>query len=629
RSKPAGAVPAYQEGFIAFGSSSNGSVWTVVDADGTSNRHVVAPRIGRKIYAFRYSPDGRDIAVLAEGQLWAMAADTSNARKLADDAWSGPAWTPDGSSIVFGGSNAIKTVPLDGSRPPSAMFADDGCTDSAPQVTQRGFVFFHRTCDQGAASTLAVYRPGDAAPSDVSTHSLATVSPDGSRMLWLEQGSVINVASVGVFGTDAYQVEAPGRGAVAFDATGDVVIADRVESYCCNRSTFTAYSYRLSKIADYPHAATRTLAIGELGYDAPPIDVAQWVRGPSNLPVHPVVERIGGVDRVDTAVRASQWAYDDPTRPGRHATTAVLARSDTFPDALTGTALAIQAGGPLLLTPTGALDPAVGAELRRALAPGSTVYLLGGTAALGPAVADAVARLGFTPVRLGGADRYGTAAIVASAISGGHPKSVLLATGTAFPDALTAGVAAGQERYSVHNSGRAAGGVVLLTDGGVMPAATRAYLDGLSRVPGGTSVYAVGGPAARALDSAFPQWPGATKLVGVDRFDTAARVATSALFGRGVPGRSAVAGVATGLNFPDALAGGTLVGDQGGPLLLADAGGLTSPEQSAILTGRFTDVVVFGGPAAVSGPILTGIGNTAFGPNAWVAFVNRVAPPHL
>ncbi|NUP49098.1 MAG: hypothetical protein HOW97_17605, partial [Catenulispora sp.] len=28
RSKPAGAVPAYQEGFIAFGSSSNGSVWT-------------------------------------------------------------------------------------------------------------------------------------------------------------------------------------------------------------------------------------------------------------------------------------------------------------------------------------------------------------------------------------------------------------------------------------------------------------------------------------------------------------------------------------------------------------------------------------------------------------------------
>ncbi|NUR64082.1 MAG: hypothetical protein HOV87_36300 [Catenulispora sp.] len=43
--------------------------------------------------------------------------------------------------------------------------------------------------------------------------------------------------------------------------------------------------------------------------------------------------------------------------------------------------------------------------------------------------------------------------------------------------------------------------------------------------------------------------------------------------------------------------------------------------------GRPTDVVVFGGPAAVSGSVLTGTADAVFGPHAWDSFTNRVAPP--
>lgn len=50
---------------------------------------------------------------------------------------------------------------------------------------------------------------------------------------------------------------------------------------------------------------------------------------------------------------------------------------------------------------------------------------------------------------------------------------------------------------------------------------------------------------------------------------------------------------------------------------------------AAVTNGRYGDIVVFGGPAAVSSPILTGIGDVTFGPNAWATFANRVAPPRL
>lgn len=171
---------------------------------------------------------------------------------------------------------------------------------------------------------------------------------------------------------------------------------------------------------------------------------------------------------------------------------------------------------------------------------GATVYLLGGTAALSEQVEDDVEALGFRVVRYGGANRFATATIIAS--DGlGDPSTLLLADGSAFPDAVAAGAAAG-----------ANGGAVILTGAAPLPQETQDYLAANPTA----ARFAVGGPAAQAV-------PGATPLVGATRVETAVGVA------REFFDDPSVVGIATSEDFPDALAGGALIGQRGGPLLLS------------------------------------------------------------
>ena len=127
------------------------------------------------------------------------------------------------------------------------------------------------------------------------------------------------------------------------------------------------------------------------------------VRGPwTSAPPPPAVARIFGVDRVATAVAISTTAY-----PSGGAGAVVLARADAYPDALVGAPLAASVNAPLLLTSGAALPDSTKAELQRVLAPGKTVYLLGGTASIPASVSTELAALGYAVVRYGGVDRYG------------------------------------------------------------------------------------------------------------------------------------------------------------------------------------------------------------------------------
>ena len=69
---------------------------------------------------------------------------------------------------------------------------------------------------------------------------------------------------------------------------------------------------------------------------------------------------------------------------------------------------------------------------------GHTVYILGGTAAISPAVANALVALGYGVTRYGGADRFETATIIADQ-GLGNPSTILEAAGLDFPDAVIAG----------------------------------------------------------------------------------------------------------------------------------------------------------------------------------------------
>jgi putative cell wall-binding protein len=288
--------------------------------------------------------------------------------------------------------------------------------------------------------------------------------------------------------------------------------------------------------------------------------------------------RVSGADRFGTAIAASTAEF--PTAGSAGAV--VLARSDSYPDALVGSPLAKAKNGPLLFAAGGVLTPETTAEIQRVLPAGGTVYILGGTSAVPASVATTLTGLGFTVTRLSGADRYATAVAVAGAI--GNPGTVLLATGNNFPDALSAGPAAAH-----------LGGAVLLTNGSTLPSPVSAYL---TAHPG--TVYAIGGPATLAD-------PSATPLTGADRYATAAAVA-------GLFSSPTLVGVASGVTFPDALTGGAYEAHVGGPLLLTDPATLPG-STSSYLTGAKASIVttdIFGGSAAISAAVQTAIG-TALG----------------
>jgi YVTN family beta-propeller protein len=281
----------------------------------------------------------------------------------------------------------------------------------------------------------------------------------------------------------------------------------------------------------------------------------------------PIVTRFAGADRFATAAAISADAF-----PNNQADAVVLARADNYPDALVGAPLAAAKNAPLLFTSGVTLPAITKAEIERVLVRGKAVYLLGGAAAIPNQIVAQLTALGYSPIRIAGADRFATAVAVADAL--GDPTTVLLASGGGFADALAAGPAAAH-----------AHGVILLT-GDPMPSETVAYLAAhLGKV------YGIGGPAAAA------DWF-ATPIVGPDRFATAVLVAQQFF------SAPTHVGVASGATFPDALAAGAFMARIDGPLLLTTPTALAASPSTYISSETpITSADIFGGTAALSAAV--------------------------
>ncbi|WP_353509900.1 cell wall-binding repeat-containing protein [Intrasporangium sp.] len=89
--------------------------------------------------------------------------------------------------------------------------------------------------------------------------------------------------------------------------------------------------------------------------------------------------------------------------------------------------------------------------------------------------------------------------------------------------------------------------------------------------------------------------PSATRIGGADRFIVAA-AASASTFAPGAP----IAYIATGTNFPDALAAGPVGGHRGGPVLLTKTDQLVTPTINELKRLKPQRIVILGGPASVS-----------------------------
>jgi putative cell wall-binding protein len=143
------------------------------------------------------------------------------------------------------------------------------------------------------------------------------------------------------------------------------------------------------------------------------------------------VSRIAGADRYETAAMASAAAFAAPVP------VAFVATGRNFPDALVAAAAGARLGGPVLLVPGDAVPASVAAELTR-LQP-ARIRVLGGLGVVTDATLEALRAFSPDVDRIAGPTRYATAAAVSAAIHEPGLPSLDLATGTNFPDALSAG----------------------------------------------------------------------------------------------------------------------------------------------------------------------------------------------
>ena len=284
------------------------------------------------------------------------------------------------------------------------------------------------------------------------------------------------------------------------------------------------------------------------------------------------VTRLAGDDRYGTAAAISASRVVPP------ASNVYIATGENFPDALAAAPASGRAGAPLLLVRRDEIPEATANELRR-VDPGNIV-VVGGPASVSLAVEAQL--LTFTEgsvTRRAGSDRYATAAAVSAGMFWPQPPMVFIATGTDFPDALSAG-AQGVNR-----------GPMLLVTRDSVPEATAAELRRLRP----NTVAVVGGPSA-VSDQVVAQLRQITgvpvdRVAGPDRYATSAEV--SKVFTQ--PDTTDVF-LATGRNFPDALAGGAIAGIWGIPILLSDTRCVpdvvraevsrVSPERLFLLGGR-------------------------------------------
>lgn len=307
-------------------------------------------------------------------------------------------------------------------------------------------------------------------------------------------------------------------------------------------------------------------------------------------PERSVVARVAGEDRVGTAIAVAQYGWPDGA--GR----VLLATAATFPDALAAASLAATLDAPILLSPMGYLPDRVLEEFHR-LAP-DEVVLLGGPAALAPEVASTIDAAGFAYERLGGEDRYGTAARVAGRIE--QRGSYVVVSGEAFPDALSAA--------SLLREG--ASPPTLLLRQASLPAPTAAVLD---MFDDDADAVLLGGEAAVSEDVRLALPGTVERIAGATRYGTARAVVARVLADR--EGERTPLLVASGSDFPDALAVGALAARLDAPLLLVPPGDL-GDELEVFLRDhrdRVGDVTVFGGTAAVSERVEQQIGRVLDG----------------
>lgn len=272
------------------------------------------------------------------------------------------------------------------------------------------------------------------------------------------------------------------------------------------------------------------------------------------------VKRLWGQDRYETATKiadelASQLNISFSS--GQQFQAVVLASGNNWPDAIAGAPLARQYNAPILLLNTTPADSQTTWNYLNAhVSKNAKVFILGGTGVVPTTFTDYLVTLGYVRAnveQLGGADRNETSLLIAKKLNNKMGMAYLVSDSN-FYDALS--IASSAANYQSP--------ILLTSISNGLTTAQRAFCDTFKIYNGNSPLVTVG-----ELGSSIAQiYPNAALNIvsGNNRYDTNNKLERW-------HARDTSIFLATGLDYPDALAGAVLAGTLywGGFIVLTDS----------------------------------------------------------
>ncbi len=282
------------------------------------------------------------------------------------------------------------------------------------------------------------------------------------------------------------------------------------------------------------------------------------------------------------------------------ANTIIVASGENFPDALAATSLAGVLDAPIVLTSGSQLSSEAGSEISRLANDNAKVYILGGNAAISTTVENQIRWRVGSVERLYGNDRIDTLLSIYNAGKGKWGDTAIVVDLYNYPDALSIGA------YAACNNAPIFG----TADGGGL------RYDEVQAINlgGFDKVLVVGGPAAvdfNDVNAMLRDGIEISRLYGQTRYETSAQVVEWSCginshdvpFSPATPLKLDGMAVASGANFPDALAGVDLLQKNVSPLLLVDESESTYANIRNVINKNkdsIRNAYILGGNAAIS-----------------------------
>lgn len=295
-----------------------------------------------------------------------------------------------------------------------------------------------------------------------------------------------------------------------------------------------------------------------------------------NVKVYASTIRLEGTDRYKTSIEISKSQWKDGSSQG-----AILATGENYPDALSAAPLAQKINAPILLTNKDQLNSDTEAELKRLGV--KTIYIIGGTGVISPAVESKLKSMKIDVIRLAGKDRYETSVKIAEQLDA--PNQLAVTTGDDFSDALSIAPFAVMKNMPI-----------ILVPKGYVPDCVKKYVSSVKI----DKTYIVGGTDIIS-DDVSKSFSNPYRIIGSDEYQRNIQIIKT--FSNNIQWDTIY--IATGNNFPDALSGSVIAGRESSPIVLV--GNEPTVETKSFISENKAYVFIYkvlGGEGAVSSATL-------------------------